>query len=291
VNWVPTIVNGLLTGGLYGLLGLGLALVFGIMRIANLAHGEVIVMAAFLGLFITNWLGVDPLLLLLVLMPLIATLFFGLGYLLQAGIINRLLGKGPLPPLLVTFGLSTMLRNLMGQGFGADIHRISAGSLPFISWHIMGVRVGVLPVITLGISVACFVAVALVIGKTGFGRIVRATADDFNVVQMQGVNYRHIYGLVMGLAFALTAIAGILLGMKATFTPYSGVQHLLLAFEVVVIGGLGSLWGPLFAGLALGVVHLIGLRLDPSSGLLYPDILFFLVLAFRPQGLAGLKRA
>ncbi len=286
MDWVPTIINGLLIGGLYGLLGLGLALVFGIMRIANLAHGEVIVMSAFLGLFLNQWLGINPLLLL----PVIALVFFGIGYVLQVGLLNRLLGKGPLPPLLVTFGLSTMLRNLMGQGFGADIHRIDSGSLPFISLHVAGFSIGVLPLITLAISTACFVALALVIGRTGFGRIVRATADDFHVVQMQGVNYRHIYGLVMGLALALTAVAGVLLGMRSTFTPYSGVEHLLLAFEVVVIGGLGSLWGPLIAGFAIGVVHLVGLRLDPSSGLLYPDLLFFLVLLIRPQGLAGLRR-
>lgn len=287
MDWLGTIINGLLIGGLYGLLGLGLALTFGIMRIVNLAHGEVIVMAAFLGLFLTQYVGINPLLLL----PLVAAVFFGLGLLLQTGLLNRLLGKGPLPPLLVTFGLSTMLRNLMGQVFGADIHRINSGSLPFISLHLGGIDVGVLPLITLGIAVGAFSSLAFAMRHTGFGRAVRATSDNFQVVQMQGVDYRKIYALVMGLALALTAVAGVLLGMRATFTPYSGVEHLLLAFEVVVIGGLGSLWGPLIAGLALGVVHLVGLRLDPSSGLLYPDLLFFLVLLVRPQGLAGLKRA
>ncbi len=287
MDWVQTILSGLLLGGLYGLLGLGLALVFGIMRIVNIAHGEVIVMAAFLGLLLQQFTGLTPLLLL----PAVALVFFGLGYLLQIGLLNRLLGQDPLVPLLATFGLSTMLRNLMGQGFGADIHRINSGRLPFISLHLGFVNIGVLPLIILGISTAAFVVLALVIGRTGFGRMVRATADDFQVVQMQGVNYARIYAVVMGIAFALTAIAGVLLGMRTTFTPYSGVEHMLLAFEVVVIGGLGSLWGPLLAGLALGVVHLVGLRLDPDSGLLYPHLLFFLVLLLRPQGIAGLRQA
>jgi branched-chain amino acid transport system permease protein len=287
LDWIPTILNGLLLGGLYGLLGLGLALVFGIMRIANIAHGEVIVMAAFLGLMLQQLTGLNPLLLL----PFVALVFFGLGYGLQVGLLNRLLGEDPIVPLLATFGLSTMLRNLMGQGFGADIHRLNAGRLPFISLPLGFANVGVLPLIILGISTASFVVLALIIGRTGFGRMVRATADNFQVVQMQGVNYARIYAVVMGIAFALTAIAGVLLGMRTTFTPYSGVEHMLLAFEVVVIGGLGSLWGPLLAGLALGVVHLVGLRLDPDSGLLYPDLLFFLVLLVRPQGFAGLRQA
>ncbi len=287
MDWMQTILSGLLLGGLYGLLGLGLALVFGIMRIVNIAHGEVIVMAAFLGLMLQQLTGLSP----VVLLPAVALVFFGLGYLLQIGLLNRLLGQDPLVPLLATFGLSTMLRNLMGQGFGADIHRINSGRLPFISLHLGFVNIGVLPLIILGISTAAFVALALVIGRTGFGRMVRATADDFQVVQMQGVNYAQIYAVVMGIAFALTAIAGVLLGMRTTFTPYAGVEHMLLAFEVVVIGGLGSLWGPLLAGLALGVVHLVGLRLDPDSGLLYPHLLFFLVLLLRPQGIAGLRQS
>jgi len=286
LDWIPTILNGLLLGGLYGLLGLGLALVFGIMRIANIAHGEIIVMAAFFGLMLQRLTGLNPLLLL----PVVALVFFGLGYVLQIGLLNRLLGEDPLVPLLATFGLSTMLRNLMGQGFGADIHRLNSGRLPFISLHMGFANIGVLPLIILAISTASFVVLALVIGRTGFGRMVRATADNFHVVQMQGVNYSRIYALVMGIAFALTAIAGVLLGMRTTFTPYSGVEHMLLAFEVVVIGGLGSLWGPLLAGFALGVVHLVGLRLDPDSGLLYPDLLFFLVLLVRPQGFAGLRQ-
>jgi branched-chain amino acid transport system permease protein len=286
LDWIPTILNGLLLGGLYGLLGLGLALVFGIMRIANIAHGEIIVMAAFFCMMLQQLTGLNPILLL----PVVALVFFGLGYGLQIGLLNRLLGEDPLVPLLATFGLSTMLRNLMGQGFGADIHRLNSGRLPFISLHLGFANIGMLPLIILAISTASFIVLALVIGRTGFGRMVRATADNFHVVQMQGVNYSRIYALVMGIAFALTAIAGVLLGMRTTFTPYSGVEHMLLAFEVVVIGGLGSLWGPLLAGFALGVVHLVGLRFDPDSGLLYPDLLFFLVLLVRPQGFAGLRQ-
>jgi branched-chain amino acid transport system permease protein len=283
---VETLVNGLLVGGIYGLLALGLALAFGIMRIVNVAHGEIIVLAAFAGLFLTHSLGINPFLAI----PIVAAVFFAAGYGLQGYVLNRLVGRNPLPPLLATFGLSTMLRNLMVEGYGADIHRIDAGNLPFLSFSVGSAHIGVLGVLLLGIAVVTFAVLAIFFAKTAFGRIVRATADDHTMVQLQGVYYRRVYSLVMGLAFAVTALSGILLAMRSTFTPFSGIENLLIAFEVVIIGGLGSLWGPLIAGLAMGVVHLIGLRFDPNSGLLYPHLLFFVILLSRPEGLFGLRR-
>lgn len=277
MDLIETIINGVLLGGVYGLLALGLALVFGVMRIVNVAHGEFIVLAAFGSLLITHVFGIPPLLTI----PVITLCFFGIGYGLQAGFLNRLVGPDPLPPLLATFGLSTLLRNAMAQFLGADVHWVDAGQLAFLSAHIGSLNIGLLALSMLIVAVVAFAALALVLAKTPFGRIVRATADRHALVQLQGIDYRAVYSLVMGVAFAITAVSGILLAIRSTFTPFSGIENLLLAFEVVIVGGLGSLWGCLAAGLAMGVVHLLGLKFDPNSGLLYPHLFFLVVLLLK----------
>jgi branched-chain amino acid transport system permease protein len=288
MEWVEAIVNGALLGGVYGMLGLGLALVFGIMRIVNIAHGDFIVAAAFVGLSLSNATqGVQPLLWIL---P-IGILFLVLGYALQTQVLNRVVGRNPLPPLMLTFGIATMLRNLLFEVYGADINNIKIGSLPLISVEIGSLHVGVFPLLILLASILLFGGLALVMRYTEFGRIVRATADDHVTVQLFGVNYRRIYGMVMGISLALAAIAGLLMAMRSTFTPYSGVERLLIAFEVVIIGGLGSLWGSLAAGIALGVVQLVGLKWMPDTGLLFPHLLFFAILLILPNGLSDWRGA
>jgi branched-chain amino acid transport system permease protein len=288
MEWVEAIVNGVLLGGVYGMLGLGLALVFGIMRIVNIAHGDFIVAAAFVGLSLSNAAAaVQPLLLIL---P-IGLLFLALGYGLQTQVVNRVVGRNPLPPLMLTFGIATMLRNLLFEIYGADINTIKIGSLPLLSAQIGSVHIGVFPALILIASILLFGGLALLMRFTEFGRIVRATADDHVTAQLFGVNYRRVYGLVMGISLALAAIAGLLMAMRSTFTPYSGVERLLIAFEVVIIGGLGSLWGSLAAGIALGVVQLVGLKWMPDTGLLFPHLLFFAILLILPNGLSDWRGA
>ena len=171
--------------------------------------------------------------------------------------LNRVVGRNPLPPLMLTFGIATMLRNLLFEVYGADINTIKIGCLPLLSVQIGSLHIGVFPLLILLVSILLFGGLALMMRYTEFGRI-RATADDHVTVQLFGVNYRRVYGVVMGISLALAAIAGLLMAMRSTFTPYSGVERLLIAFEVVIIGGLGSLWGSLAAGIALGVVHSSG---------------------------------
>src|SRR5947199_399647 len=199
--WVETIINGVLYGGLYGLLGVGLALIVGVMRVVNLSHGEFIVLSAFIGV---SLIGVVPW----------------------------------LHPLLI-----------------------------------------------LALSVALFTALQLLLTRTRFGRIVRATADHRDVVRLMGVNPGRVYNLVMGLSLALASVAGMLLAIRASFTPYSGVERLLIAFEVVVLGGLGTFWGAMLGGITLGVAELVGLRLDPNAGPLYAHLLFLVGVLLRPNGL------
>lgn len=284
--WVETIVNGMLLGGLYALVGLGLGYAFGIMKIVNVAQGDFIVAAAFLGVFLVPWTPVHPL---LVIVP-VAVISFVFGILLQRLMINRVLGQDQIPQILLTFGMAIVLRNGMVELYGANSQSINVGDLRFMGFDFLGLRLGVLPVIILGIAVALFTTLHLWMRHSRMGRIIRATADDFQVVQLSGVNYRRVYGIAMGIAMALSAVAGVLLAMRGSFTPYSGADRLLVAFEVVVIGGLGSFWGMFAGGMILGITQLVALKLDPSSGLMWGHIMFLVILFLSPKGIGGLVR-
>jgi branched-chain amino acid transport system permease protein len=283
--WVETVINGILFGGLYGLLGVGLGLIVGVMRVVNISHGEFIVLSAFLAVSLA---GAMPWLHPLALLVPVVLISFGLGYLLQAVLINRVVTRpDPFAAILVTFGLSVVMRNLMVEGFGADPRHLAAGEFAHASVQIFGLSIGVLPLVVLTLSIVLFVALQLMLTRTRFGRIVRATADNRDIVRLMGVNPTRVYNVVMGLALALASVAGVLLAIRANFTPYSGVERLLIAFEVVVLGGLGSFWGAMVGGLLLGVVQLVGLRLDPNTGPLYAHLLFFVAVLVRPNGLFG----
>ena len=281
--WVETIVNGVLYGGLYGLLGVGLALIVGVMRVVNLSHGEFIVLSAFIGVSLA---GVFPSVHPLVLLLPVAVIAFGLGFALQAVLINRVVTRpDPFAAILLTFGVAVVMRNLMVEVYGADLRHLQAGRLAQASTGIGDLHVGVLPLLILALSIALFTALQLLLTRTRFGRIVRATADHRDVVRLMGVNPGRVYNLVMGLSLALASVAGMLLAIRASFSPYSGVERLLVAFEVVVLGGLGSFWGAMFGGIALGVAELVGLRLDPNAGPLYAHLLFLVGVLLRPNGL------
>lgn len=283
--WLETIINGVMLGSLYAVFGLGLALIFGVMRIANIAHGELVIAGAFLAYFLLSVFPVNPFLLVV---P-VTVIMFGFGWLLQTALVNRVLGTDPLPPLLVTFGISSVLQNLFVEVFGADTRSIDAGWIKTASLQIGTLEIGVLPLVFFAATVILFAGIHVILSSTRLGRIVRATADDPEIVQIMGVKRKQVYAMVMGAAAALAAIAGILLAMRSSFTPFSGVERLLIAFEVVVIGGLGSFAATFVAGILLGVVQLIGFQFDPESGLLYGHILLVLILLIRPQGFAGLR--
>jgi branched-chain amino acid transport system permease protein len=285
--WVDLLINGICLGGLYGVLGVGLALVVGVMRFVNISHGEFIVMASFLGVYASALLpGVNPLWLLV---P-VALVFFVIGYIVQAVLFNKVVTAPDfLAPILLTFGFSIVLQNVMFEGFGTDVRSLTAGGLARQSVELGGISIGVLPLITLGLAILFFVALQLVIARTGFGRAIRATADNRDVARLMGVRPTRIFNITMGLALALAAVAGLLLAMRSTFTPFSGLGNLLVAFEVIVIGGFGSFWGALLGGFLLGVAQLVGLYFDPDAGIFYVHLAFFAVVLFRPQGLMGIR--
>ena len=285
--WIGTVINGVLLGGLYGLFGVGLALVFGVTRIVNIMHGEFIALSAFIALGIATLLpDVHPLLLIF---PVVIVSFV-LGYALQAIFINRSMRlPDPLAPLLLTFGLSVIVRNLMIEGFGVNPRTIRQGNFGQLSIDLFGIQIGVLPLVTLALAIVLFLGLQFVLRHTEIGRIVRATADNSEVVRLMGVRPAAVYNIVMGLSFALAGIAGLMLALRTTFTPFSGVERLLISFEVVVLGGLGSFWGAMLGGITLGVAQLVGLRLNPNSGFLYANLVFLVFVTLRPNGLFGAR--
>ena len=282
MEWTNTIVQGVLTGGLYAMFAAGLSLIFGVMRLVNIAHGDFIVLAAYLALVVTETLGLDPLVSLIVVVPLMAAI----GYALQRGLLNRTLGDDLLPPLLVTFGLSVIIQNGLLLQFTADSRRLQAGALEVASWQIgQELSVGVLPLLQFAAAVVVIGGLQALFYRTAFGRAFRATSDDPSVAQLMGLDNRHVFALAMALSLAVVAIAGVLLAVRANFDPSIGPARLIFGFEAVIIGGLGNLWGTLAGGVVLGVAQAIGAKLDPGWQLLAGHLAFLLVLAVKPEGL------
>lgn len=282
--WIETIANGLFLGGLYALIGLGLGFTFGVMKIVNIAQGDFIVAASFVGVLLVPFVPLHPM---LVILPVAClAVVFGMG--LQSVLINRVIGKGPVPQVLLTFGLAIILRNTLLAIYGADNKAIDPGPIRFEGFDLFGLRLGVFPALILAIALALFLGLHWWLHHTRYGRIVRATADDHEIVQVLGVDYRRVYSVAAGIALALASVAGLLLAMRSSFSAFSGVDRLLIAFEVVIIGGMGSLRAMFLGGLLLGVVQLVALKLNPTAGLMYGHIVFFVILITSPQGLPGL---
>lgn len=277
MSFVEAAFNGLLLGGLYGVFGLGLALAFGIMRIVNIAHGEFVVLAAYLGMTL---LTMTPLPLPLVIAA-VSISGFVVGWLLQITVLNRIVGANPIPAMIVTIGISIAIRNLLVKIYGADIRTIQVGAIQDMGFNLFGISVGVLPLLIFATALVLFAGVHLLLTRTTLGRAFRAAADDYEILETLGFNRRRVYAAAMGLAITLSAVAGLLLAMRSTFSPFSGVERLLIAFEVVIIGGLGSLRGCFIGGLFLGVVQVIGLKINPNSGPLFGHLAFFAVLLAR----------
>ena len=287
VAWVDTILQGLLLGGLYALFATGLSLIFGVMRIVNLAHGDLSILAAFLAVVAVESLGLDPFVALVLVAPLMAAL----GYGLQTLVLNRLLGQGILPPILVTFGLSIIIQNGLLEIFSADSRRLNPGGIETASVALGGqLAIGWLPLITLAVAVAILVGLQGLIGRLSVGRAFRATSDDQETAELMGIDNRRLYGLAMALSLGIVAVAGVFLGIRTTFTFASGPDRLLFAFEAVIIGGLGSLWGTLVGGAVLGVAQTVGAKLSPGWGILTGHLVFLAVLLLRPQGLFAKAR-
>jgi branched-chain amino acid transport system permease protein len=280
--WINILSQGALLGGFYALFAIGLSMSFGIMRLVNIAHGDLIVLSAYVGLIVTQSTGFDPFLSLIIVVPVM----FVLGYALQRGLLNQTLSGGLLPPLLVTFGISIIIQNGLLQGFGAYDHRLQEGAIETASLHLPGgIDVGIFPLLVFAVAVFSIASLQFLFYRTRLGRAFRAVSDDADTAELMGIDNRKLYAVALGIAMIFTAIAGVLFGIRTIFAPLSGPIRLLIAFEAVIIGGLGSMWGTLIGGVILGLAQAIGAALDPTWQILAGHLAFLAILIVRPSGL------
>lgn len=278
------VLNGILLGGIYAAVGIGLSMIFGIVKIVNLAHGDLMIVASYLALAIITPLGLNPYLALLAVVPLM----FGLGYLIQRHLLNRVLGKGMEPPLIVAFGVSIIIQNTLLLVFSPDARSLKTAlaikSIPVSETF----SIPLIYLVGFGVGVLMIAALHLFFKTTFLGRAIRAASDDEEAAQYMGVNTRRIYAFAMGIAMTTAAVAGVLVGTTFTFFPHTGPQYLILAFGVVIIGGAGSMVGTLAGGVILGLAQLVGSHfLGMGYQLLFGYVVLLAVLTFRPQGIFG----
>jgi len=284
---LDTVIEGVLLGGVYALFALGLSLIFGIMRLVNLAHGDLILLAAYLVLSVTTVLGIP----LIVATLLVVVVMFVAGFALQRLVLERVLGDDILPPLLVTFGLSIVIQNGLLLVYGADSRRLQAGAFESASVTLGGgLSIGLAPLTALLTAIVAVALLQLIFYRTSLGRAFRATSDNPQIAQLMGINERSVYAIAVGISLAVSVIAAITFGIRANFDPSSGPARLLYAFEAVIIGGLGSLWGTLVGGIVLGLAQTIGARINPEWQILSGHLAFLAVLMVRPRGLFPSRR-
>ena len=282
MTWVNAVVQGVLVGGLYALFAAGLSLIFGVMRLVNIGHGDLIVAASYLAWILVHITGLHPLASLVLAAPIAA----GFGYALQLGLLNHTLGKGILPPLLVTFGLSVILQNGLLQVFTADSRKLDAGALETGSFRLLSeVNIGYLPLLMFATAVVVIAGLQYLFYGTGLGREFRAVSDDREIAELMGVDNSRVYAAAMALSLAVVAVAGVFMAIRSRFDPFLGPARLMFGVEAVIIGGLGNLWGTLAGGVILGVAQGVGAEINPGWQLLAGHIAFLLVLAIRPRGL------
>ena len=287
MSLIDTIVQGALLGGVYALFALGLSLIFGVMRLVNLAHGDLLVLSAFIVLALTTSLGLS----LPVATAITIVAMFCIGFALQRLVFERVLGEDIMPPLLITFGLSIVVQNGLLLTFGADSRRLEAGAFETQSLQLMpGLTIGLAPLLALMVAVAVILLLQVVFYRTSLGRAFRATSDNAQIAQLMGIDHRNIHATAVGISLAVSVIAAVAFGIRANFDPATGPARLLYAFEAVIIGGLGSLWGTLAGGMVLGIAQTVGARVDPEWQILAGHVAFLAVLFVRPHGLFPARR-
>lgn len=286
MQWLDAIVQGVLLGGMYAQYALGMALMFGVMRIVNIAHGDVMILLSLIAVSLAGVLPVGNLGLIVVIVPIAV----GIGWVLQKFILNRVVGVDPLPSLIATFGLSIALQNLMLEIWSADTRSLPNSGIASASFQIGPIYVGLLPVIVLICAFVLTGGLDAVLRFTRFGRGLRAAAADTEAAAMTGVDPKRIYATATAIAVGILGLAAIFAALRATVSPSDGSAQLIYAFEAVIIGGMGSIWGAFLGSMVLGVAQAIGLRVDPGLGILFGHLVFLLVLATRPEGIMARKK-
>lgn len=290
MTWVNAVVQGVLLGGFYALLASGLALLFGVMRIINLAHGDLAVVGAFLAWVLVDRTDLSPF---VALVPVLAVMY-ALGYALQRGMLERSLRAGVLIPLLTTFGLAIVIQNGLLEVFSPDVRSLggAAGDVTTTSWRIADeLSVPALGLLILAVAVGVLGALHLFLRRTSLGRAMRAAAQDADTAELVGVDSRSVYARAAGIAVAIAALGGVFLAVRSAVDPSSGPTQLIFAFEAVVIGGFGSLWGTLVGGIVLGVAQTIGAEIDPQYSVLSGHLVFLAALVVRGGGILVRREA
>jgi len=283
MDWVNAAVQGILLGGLYALFAVGLSLVFGTMRLVNLAHGDLTVLPAYVALMLVNAFRFNP----FYSIPITMVIMFVFGYLLQRGLLNTIVRSGDIPGVIVTFGISIVIQNALLLGFTANSQGLDAGSIENGSIKISDrLAIGWLPLIIFIMAVIVIAALQIYTQRTKMGRAFRAVSDDQDAARLMGINNKHVWAVAMGVALLIAAIGGVMMAIRTTFDPLLGSQRLIYAFEAVIIGGMGSSWGTLMGGVILGLAQTLGAQAFGSAwSILCGHVVFIIILAFRPQGL------
>ncbi|PWE27627.1 branched-chain amino acid ABC transporter permease [Pararhodobacter marinus] len=281
MHWIDGIVQGVLLGGLYAQYALGMALMFGVMKIVNVTHGDLVILLALIGISLANVAGLGPWAVLATLVPIGAAI----GWLLQRALLNRVVGDDPLPSLIATFGLSIALQNAMLVIWSADTRSLPGGGIQQASISLGPIFIGVLPLIVLICATLLTGGLDAVMRRTRFGRSLRAASADVEAAAMVGVNPRNVYAAATAIAVGILGFAATFQAMRSTVAPADGPFQLIFAFEAVIIGGLGSIWGAFTGAMILGISQAIGFRISPGFGILAGHLVFLAVLAIRPQGI------
>lgn len=283
MQWLDALIQGVLLGGLYAQYALGMALMFGVMRIVNITHGDLVILLALIGISLANSMHLGPFVVLAMLVPLAAAI----GYVLQRGILNRVVSEDPLPSLIATFGLSIALQNLMLEIWSADTRSLPGGGIEQASFQIGPFFIGLLPIIVLLVATGLTGGLDALLRFTRFGRALRASAADVEAAAMSGINPKAIYATATAIAVGILGFAAVFQSLRSTVAPSDGPAQLIYAFEAVIIGGMGSIWGAFIGSMVLGVSQAVGFRIDPGFGVLAGHLVFLVVLAIRPQGILG----
>lgn len=283
MQWFDALIQGILLGGMYAQYALGMALMFGVMRIVNVSHGDLVILLSLIGISLASSFGLGPFAVMAALVPLAVAL----GWILQRAVLNRVVGEDPLPSLIATFGLSLALQNMMLQIWSANSRSLPGGGIESRSIEIGGIYIGLLPVIVLLVATGLTLGLDLVLKRMRFGRALRAASADVEAAAMTGINPRSVYAMATAIAVGILGFAAVFQSLRSTVAPSDGGAQLIYAFEAVIIGGMGSVWGAFAGSMVLGIAQAIGFRIDPGFGVLSGHIVFLLVLALRPQGLFG----
>ncbi|HLA81500.1 MAG TPA: branched-chain amino acid ABC transporter permease [Thermoleophilia bacterium] len=283
MDWLNAATQGILLGGLYALFAVGLSLVFGTMRLVNLAHGDLTILPAYFALLIVNALRFNP----FYSIPITMVIMFIVGYLLQRGLLNIIVRSGDIPGVIVTFGLSIVIQNALLLGFTANSQGLDAGRVENLSIKINDrLAIGWLPLIIFLMALVVITALQIFTSRTKMGRAFRAVSDDQEASRLMGINNKHVWAVAMGVALLIVSIGGVMMAIRTTFDPLLGSQRLIYAFEAVIIGGMGSSWGTLLGGIILGLAQTLGAQAFGSAwSILVGHVVFVIILAFRPQGL------